>query len=197
MIEWLESVDRALFLALNSFHHPALDVFMELVSHKFTWIPLYLIIAVFAQRKWGWKGLGIFAVGSALTIVLTDQISVKLFKNVFERYRPCHNEEIAHLVHIVNERCGGLYGFVSSHAANHFGIATFFALTLFRNQRPALIMILLWAALVSYSRIYLGVHYPADITVGALLGIVLGYLTGWGFWGVKNELVKSEKTVKS
>jgi len=195
MIEWLESVDRALFLALNSFHHPALDVFMELVSHKFTWIPLYLIIAVFAQRKWGWKGLGIFAVGSALTIVLTDQISVKLFKNVFERYRPCHNEEIAHLVHIVNERCGGLYGFVSSHAANHFGIATFFALTLFRNQRPALIMILLWAALVSYSRIYLGVHYPADITVGALLGIVLGYGTVQGFWVVlrKLELVKSEK----
>ncbi len=195
MIEWLESVDRTLFLVLNGAHHPAVDVFMVLISHKLTWIPLYLVIAVFAQRKWGWKGLGIFALGSVLTIVLTDQISVKLFKNMFLRYRPCHNEEIAHLVHIVDNHCGGLYGFVSSHAANHFGIATFFSLTLFRNQRRAIVILLLWAALVSYSRVYLGVHYPSDITAGVLLGIVLGLLTVQGFWIVLNR-VKSGR-VKS
>lgn len=177
MIEWLESVDRALFLALNSFHHPIADTFMALFSHKLTWIPLYLVMAVFAWRRWHWKGLGIFALLAIITVALTDQTSVQLFKNVFQRYRPCHNEEIQYLVHIVNNHCGGKYGFVSSHAANHFGIATFFALTLFRENKKAILLLLAWAALVSYSRVYLGVHYPADITVGGLLGFLIGIFT--------------------
>lgn len=160
VIEWLEAVDRALFLSINGAHHPAVDALMVFISEKYTWIPVYLVIAILAQRKWGWKGLGLFIVFAALTVFLSDQSSVKLFKNVFERYRPCHNLDIGHLVHTVNDKCGGIYGFVSSHAANHFGISVFFAATLFKGSRSGWIILLLWAAFVSYSRIYLGVHYP-------------------------------------
>lgn len=188
MIEWLEAIDRALFLALNGAHHPLLDSMMVFISEKWTWIPLYAVMALIAQRKWGWKGLGMFAVLAALTVVLTDQISVKLFKNVFERYRPCHNLEIGHLVHTVNEKCGGIYGFVSSHATNHFGIAVFFAATLFRKHRMGWVILLFWAALVSYSRIYLGVHYPADVTVGGIVGVLIGTGTSGLFYWIGSKL---------
>lgn len=177
MIEWLETVDRALFMWLNGCHHPFLDTAMVIISHKLTWIPLYLVLAVLAQRKWGWKGFGVFLVLAAVTVTLTDQTSVKLFKEIFERYRPCHNLEIKHLVHIVDNHCGGMYGFVSSHAANHFGIAAFMGLTLFRDKKRGLAVMLIWAALVAYSRIYLGVHYPADIVGGGILGGAIGWST--------------------
>lgn len=189
MIEWFETIDRALFLAINGAHHPYVDSFMVFISEKFTWIPLYLAMAVIAQRKLGWKGLGLFAVLAILTVVLTDQSSVKLFKDVFQRYRPCHNHEIGHLVHIVNEKCGGIYGFVSSHAANHFGIAVFFAATLFRKIRLGWIILIFWAVLVSYSRIYLGVHYPADVFVGGLLGAALGGLTSVTYLFLERKLL--------
>lgn len=189
MIEWFETIDRALFLAINGAHHPYVDSFMVFISEKFTWIPLYLAMAVIAQRKLGWKGLGLFAVLAIITVVLTDQSSVKLFKDVFQRYRPCHNHEIGHLVHIVNEKCGGIYGFVSSHAANHFGIAVFFAATLFRKIRLGWIILIFWAILVSYSRIYLGVHYPADVFVGGLLGAALGGLTSVSYLFLERKLL--------
>jgi undecaprenyl-diphosphatase len=102
---------------------------------------------------------------------------VKLFKDVFERLRPCHNPEIAELVHIVNNKCGGQFGFVSSHATNTFGIATFLGLLLkSRNSKLALYLLLFWAAIVSYCRVFLGVHYALDIIGGAILGGTIGYL---------------------
>jgi undecaprenyl-diphosphatase len=108
-----------------------------------------------------------------LLIVLIDQTSVHLFKEVFHRLRPCHQPRISHLVHIVNNHCGGQYGFVSSHAANSFGFATF-TILFFKNNRFSW-FIFAWALLLSYSRIYLGVHYPSDIVGGWMLGI---------FWGL-------------
>jgi undecaprenyl-diphosphatase len=111
--------------------------------------------------------------GVAVLITMSDQTSVHLFKETFQRLRPCQQDDIAGLVHLVNDYCGGMYGFVSSHASNSFGIAVFTGL--FLARRYYWIIILAWAALVGYSRVYLGVHFPGDIIGGALLGSLLAY----------------------
>jgi undecaprenyl-diphosphatase len=110
----------------------------------------------------------------ALVVTLADQISVHAFKEVFQRLRPCHNPELQDIVHLVNNKCGGQYGFVSSHAANTFAVA-FFLKKLFA-QKQFSIFIIFWAAIVSYSRIYLGVHFPLDVIGGAVLGTLIGIM---------------------
>ena len=107
-----------------------------------------------------------------------DRISVMAFKDVFQRFRPCHNPDIANLVHLV-DGCGGKFGFVSSHAANSFALALFTGLLLRKHYKYILPIMLFWAALVSYSRIYVGVHYPGDILGGAILGTVIGIFVYW------------------
>lgn len=116
-----------------------------------------------------------------ILIVLSDQASVILFKETFKRLRPCHNPQIADLVHLVNG-CGGKYGFVSSHAANTFALASFMGLVLKKHIPFILIGLLCWAIVVSYSRVYVGVHYVSDVFVGALLGMLIGLLV---FFGLK------------
>jgi len=143
------------------------------ISDRFIWLPLYLLITGYLIYRYKWKVILILLL-TALLITMSDQGSVHLFKEVFKRLRPCHNPEISHLVHIVRGHCGGQYGFVSSHAANSFAVASY-SLLLIRN-RYYTISIIFWALLVSYSRIYLGVHYPGDILGGAILGVVLGYI---------------------
>jgi undecaprenyl-diphosphatase len=112
-------------------------------------------------------------------ILLADQTSVHLFKNMFERLRPCHNPMITDFVHTVHGKCGGQFGFVSSHAANSFALAVFSGLLLKSKYRYFLPLMVFWAAVVSYSRIYLGVHYPADVLGGAILGSILGIFVFW------------------
>jgi undecaprenyl-diphosphatase len=117
-----------------------------------------------------------------VVFAITDLASVHLFKNVFLRLRPCHEPALSGLVHLVNNRCGGSYGFVSSHAANTFGLAIM-VLLLFKKLNPWIgYGMVIWAAMVSYSRIYLGVHYPGDILGGALLG-------SFAAWGVYQILM--------
>jgi undecaprenyl-diphosphatase len=166
MIEILEQWDHDLFLWLNGLHSEALDFIMWHVSGKLQWIPLYSFLLVVLFKKYG-KSVLVIVLAAGLAVALADQFSVKLFKEVFERWRPCHNLDLKDLVHTVNNKCGGRFGFVSSHAANSFATATL--LGLFIN-RKALILLLFWASIVSYSRIYLGVHYPLDILGGAILG---------------------------
>ncbi len=174
MIEYLQQLDTKWFLFLNGLHNPFWDTVMWHISATITWIPLYLVIIFFTFKKLK-KRAFVSLLFFGLLVLLADQSSVHLFKNVFERLRPCHNPEIKDLVHIVNNKCGGSYGFVSSHAANTFALAVF-VLFLFKN-RITTVAIILWAAIVSYSRIYLGVHFVFDVVCGALLGSIIGYFT--------------------
>ena len=172
MLELLTKLDTDLFLYLNGLNTPFWDPIMIYFSGKLEWIPRYLVLAYFMYTKFGWRMVWPL-IGVALVVTFADQTSVHLFKNVFERLRPCHNPEIKELIHLAAGKCYGKFGFVSSHAANSFGVAVFLAF-LFR-LRWFSFSILAWAAIVSYSRIYLGVHYPGDIIVGGLLGAVCGY----------------------
>jgi len=157
---------------LNGIHSPIWDIVFEWVTDKHSWIPFYILLVVITALKHKWKTvlIGIFI---AVLILASDQISVHLFKNVFERLRPCHNSELTALVHIINGKCGGKYGFVSSHAANSFATAVFVGLLLKNHYRFLMGGMLFWAALVSYSRIYVGVHYPADVLFGGILGALI------------------------
>jgi len=173
MIDRLEALDQELMLYLNGFHNETMDSLMWLVSEKLFWIPVYLLILIGVQRQFGWKYFGLFVLGVVLTVTLCDRVSVELFKEVFQRYRPCHNVILGPDIHTV-EKCGGQFGFVSSHACNYFGVATLSALWF--RRRWMVISLMLWAGLIAYSRVYLGVHYPADILCGGLLGVLLGWI---------------------
>lgn len=172
MIEFLIKIDTSLFLFLNGLNSPAWDKIMWVISDKEPWIPLYLFMIFWMIKKLKWHSV-LSILLAFLVITLADQISVHLFKDVFQRLRPCHNPEISDLVHLVRNKCGGQYGFVSSHAANTFGLALY-TLLLFKTKWYTWV-ILFWAAIVSYSRIYLGVHFPLDIICGGILGALIGF----------------------
>lgn len=171
-IQIIKDYDTQLFLFLNSKHNAFFDNLMFWLSNKYTWIPLYLFFSYLVYKQVG-KRIWLVVLAAALLILLSDQISVHAFKNVFLRYRPCHNLLIQSQVHL-NDGCGGIYGFVSSHAANTFALAMFLGLFFRKKINYFGTFIFLWAAIVSYSRIYNGVHYPADIAVGAIVGMGIG-----------------------
>lgn len=170
----IENLDKQLFLFLNSVNSPFWDNIMYAISTKVIWAPLYIAILVYLGIKYKEKFL-IILLFIILAIILSDQSSVQLFKNVFHRLRPCHEPSLEGLVHLVKGKCGGLYGFVSSHASNSFNIALLSLM--FIKRKWYTISILLWAAVIGYSRIYLGVHYPGDVICGSILGAFVG-------WGV-------------
>ena len=191
MLDWLNQIDTELFLFLNGLHNSFFDFLMYWISNKYIWIPLYAFFLFLIIKKYKWKVvMAIILV--AVLITVSDQVSVHLFKNTFMRLRPCHEPALDGLVHIVNNKCGGQHGFISSHAANTFAIAAFLSVLLKGSFRYFSLFIFIWAALVGFSRIYLGVHYPGDVFVGAIVGIVLGYIFGRLF-----EMIPAGKTTKS
>ncbi|MDZ7737533.1 MAG: phosphatase PAP2 family protein [Bacteroidales bacterium] len=184
----MEKFDQDIFLFLNSINSPWWDNVMVLISSKLLWVPLYAFILLMLGMKYKRSLLLIIPI-IILTVTASDQLSVHAFKEVFERLRPCHEPALSGLVHTVNNKCGGSYGFVSSHAANSFAVAVL-SLGLLRKKWFTAV-ILFWAAVVSYSRVYLGVHYPGDIIGGALLGTLIAYafLLLYGF--LEDRLIRN------
>jgi undecaprenyl-diphosphatase len=173
MTNWLDKIDKELFLYFNSFHTETSDQIWIWITNIPTWIPLYcllvfFIIKVFKQNSW-------FVLAAILLVILaSDQFTSSFMKPFFGRLRPCYDQEIGKLVHVA-DKCGGQYGFASGHAANSFGIAVFIFL-LFKRYWHGTALIFLWAAVVAFSRIMVGVHYPGDILIGGLVGSFFGWL---------------------
>lgn len=160
MIDWLNTIDTQVFLALNGLHAPYFDVFMKLFTGKWIWVPMYAAVLFAVVRNYRWRQTLAVLVCVALAITIADQVCATLIRPLSE------------MVHIVGGYRGGSYGFPSCHAANSFALASFLTL-LFANRKLSL-FIFAWAVLNSYSRVYLGVHYPGDLLVGAIIGTAAG-----------------------
>lgn len=178
-IDHLIVFDQKLFLFLNGLHDSHLDEVMRIISTTGVWIPFYAVLVLLIIKKYK-KESWIPLLTIAVLILICDQFASGLMKPLFLRLRPCHEPNLENLTYMPFG-CGGQYGFISSHAANTFGLAMFVWL-LFKNQSYYWALMFVWAFVVSYSRIYLGAHYPADVLAGGLSGILWAKLL---FGGIK------------
>ena len=176
-METLSQYDSDLFLYLNGLHVDWIDKVMVLITNMWVWFPLYLLLIYWTVKQFGRRCWWIFF-AIALVVLCTDQLASHVCKPLFQRLRPCYNADFQYLIYLPKGLAGGRYGFVSSHAANTFGVATFLTPVLKKYRPWMAIVLFLWAFISSYSRIYIGFHYPGDILCGALLGTLIGLV----FW---------------
>lgn len=192
MLNDLAGLDQELFLAVNKgWSNPFFDWLMPLLRNRYFWSPVYLFLTVFFARnykKYGWLMLLFLFI----TFGMCDYLSSGMMKPIFERLRPCNDPDLQTEMNRVIA-CGNGFSFPSSHAANHFGIALFL-ITVFQSRFKLIIPLsLTWAFLIAFAQVYVGVHYPWDVTAGALLGGMIGYLTGTFFLAFyKNQIWKPE-----
>ena len=183
-METLSNIDSDLFLFLNGLHTEWMDKVMVLLTDMWAWFPIYLLLIYWTVKQYGKRCWWVFLF-VALVLLCTDQLASHVCKPVFQRLRPCYNDDFQDLIHLPKGMAGGKYGFVSSHAANTFGIAAFLTPALRKYCPWVAIVLYLWAFISSYSRIYIGYHYPGDILCGAILGILIGLI----FWKVFQLIV--------
>ncbi len=177
MIDQLVSLDQEAFLAINQgLSNVFFDWLMPILRNPYTWAPLYLFIIVFCVKNYQKKGI-LIVLFILITFGIADALSSSVIKKSIKRIRPCNDIEFKEEV-AVRVRCGSGYSFTSSHATNHFAISTVLILIFYRRWRHILWIALLWATIVSFAQVYVGVHYPLDIIGGALLGAAIGCLTG-------------------
>jgi undecaprenyl-diphosphatase len=169
---------------------------MPILRDKWTWLPLYVFLLVFMLMNYGKRG-GVWLLFFIFTVALADLSNSRLIKYQVKRFRPCHTEHVAEKMHVLIS-CGGKYSFTSSHAANHFAMAAFIFFTLGGLFRKIRWPIMIWASLIAFAQVYVGVHYPFDVIGGGLLGILLGGATAWYYrfgvpaWSIgrdRNEVV--------
>ena len=173
MIEQLLQYDKDLFLFLNNLGSSTFDGLWLVITNKLTFIPLYAILLYLIYRHLGWKALLLLIVVIAAMITFTDQVT-NLFKDGFQRPRPCRADGVENLMRYIAPRCGK-YGFFSGHSSNSMAVAVFAGLLLRPYYKKLIFLLLFWSAVVAYSRIYVGVHYPIDIICGMLFGAIAGF----------------------
>ena len=180
--------DKQAMIFLNNLGSSTFDPFWILVSEKWFWIPLYVIFLYFLYKNFNKKSLFYILLFVALGITASDQIA-NIFKFGFERLRPCHDPSLEGLLREV--KCGGKFGFYSAHSSNSFFVATYLTIFLGKKIKQLPYFLFVWAAIVAYSRVYLGMHFPGDIIIGAIMGILLAL-----FFGIlaKKVIRKSEIT---
>ena len=188
MLEQLIEFDKKLLLFFNGLHTPWLDQAMFTMSKTFFWIPLFALLLYWIIREYKWNAWMVL-IGIGLTVLLADQITSTLMKPFFARPRPSNEPTLTGLVHLVNDYHGGKYGFASSHAANTFGVAAFVWL-LFRKNKKWIALLFVWALVVTYTRIYLGVHYPGDVLVGGMVGIACAVFSYWIYDRLRTTMEK-------
>jgi len=192
MIETLKNIDTQLLLFFNHLNIPLLDFIFYWISEKWIWVPFYVFLAWLVIRKYKQNSIWIF-IFVAAAIAASDQIASGLIKENVKRLRPCHEPSIMNEIHIVMGYCGGPYGFISSHATNTFTLAAFLIRLIPDSFRGFVSMMWIWAAVVSFSRIYLGVHYPGDVIVAIILGLLIGKI----FANVCFKVMDKKSLIKS
>ncbi|MBD0331792.1 MAG: phosphatase PAP2 family protein [Chitinophagaceae bacterium] len=175
-MHWLLQADKQIFNIINNkWHNSIFDSIMPYLRNSIVWLPLYLFIVVFVI--FNFKNAWWFVLFAIFTAIVTDFISSDIIKNVVFRFRPCRDPEMIDHIRFLVTRCPVSSGFTSSHAANHFGLATFLSITLFPFFNRWIYLFYLWAVIICYAQIYVGVHYPLDVIAGGFVGILAGLMT--------------------
>lgn len=190
MVEQLLTLERDAFFALNGSDYAFLDRFMWIFTGKVVWLPLAAFLIFMLVYRKNWREWLLVFLAIALTITLCDQFASHICKPYFLRFRPTHHPDFMDQVKVVFDYRGGMYGFISSHAANAFGFAMLISLIL--KNKLASWTFFLWAALTAYTRIYLGVHFITDIIPGAISGVVFGGLVYLLYRYVRNRWILPE-----
>ena len=180
MLDLILEYDHKLFLLLNNLGNESFDWFWMLMTNKVFNFFVYSTALIYLLKKTDIKSLISMILFLSILILISDQTS-NLFKNFFERLRPCHDEQISSYMRLVKDSCGGPYSFFSAHASNSFALASFFFFVYYKILQRKIILFFVLASLVSYSRVYIGVHYPLDIITGSVFGFVSGFIL-FKFW---------------
>ncbi|WP_452224217.1 phosphatase PAP2 family protein [Lacinutrix chionoecetis] len=185
MLEQLVELDHKLFLYLNSLGNVYWDAFWMTYTAKLHWIPFYALLAYLMYKRLNSKMFILTLIVIVFMITFTDQVA-NLFKSGVKRLRPCHNLELVDAMRLVKSYCGGQFGYFSGHASNSMAVAIFTGFILKDRYKYLIYLLIVWALLMGYSRIYIGVHFPLDVLSGAIFGGVSGY----GFYRLDKYLQK-------
>jgi membrane-associated phospholipid phosphatase len=176
-IDLLVYWDHVVWYYMNTqWHNAFFDTVIPFLRNQWFWAPVYLFLAIFIPAKFGKQGV-LWCLFFLISFIISDQMSSTLLKPFFHRLRPCHNPYLTSVIHLLIP-CGGMYGFPSTHAANHFSIGIFSAVTLSRYAKWVWPVAVFWAMLVSFAQVYVGVHFPLDVAFGAVIGTTAGIITG-------------------